>query len=66
VQNAGQGYRSFRNRLFVVFWDGEVRPFRQSVAISNHPSLFGHMNFLEFAFNTAREARTITENFVTT
>jgi hypothetical protein len=48
----------------VVFWDEECRPFWQSVTIPNHPSLFGHTNFLEFAFNTARKARTTTENFV--
>lgn len=54
-------------RLQSAFGDcciGDCRPLLQSVTITNHLSLFGHMNSLEFSLNTAR-GRTVDGELVT-
>jgi hypothetical protein len=54
-------------RLQSAFRDcciGDCRPLLQSVTITNHLSLFGHMNSLEFSLNTAR-GRTVDGELVT-
>jgi hypothetical protein len=50
------------NRLFVVVaLDTAVRSGR-AATITNHLSLFGHMNSIEFSLNTAREAEPSTRS----